>query len=149
PMRPSRCARLRASLRARRTASAFSRARFSEGFSKWPRIFISRKMPSRCIFFLSARSAWSTLLSRTSTCTWRSCCVVRYTIGHGHTAPPPRRGRRELGGLIAEAGWIVHWFSARPRAARSGFQPDEHHVGRRIVAGALDGPDLGHLLGAD
>jgi len=26
-------------------------------------------MPSRCIFFLRARSAWSTLLSRTSTCT--------------------------------------------------------------------------------
>ena len=32
-IRPSRCARLRASLRARRTASAFSRAFFSEGFS--------------------------------------------------------------------------------------------------------------------
>jgi hypothetical protein len=31
--RPSRCNFLRASLRARRTASAFSRARFSEGFS--------------------------------------------------------------------------------------------------------------------
>ena len=30
---PSRCAFLRASLRALRTASAFSRARFSEGFS--------------------------------------------------------------------------------------------------------------------
>jgi hypothetical protein len=30
--RPSRCARLRASLRARRIASAFSRAFFSEGF---------------------------------------------------------------------------------------------------------------------
>jgi len=32
--RPSRWARLRASLRARRTASARSRARFSDGFSK-------------------------------------------------------------------------------------------------------------------
>src|SRR3954470_22398552 len=31
--RPSRCSFLRASLRARRTASAFSRAFFSEGFS--------------------------------------------------------------------------------------------------------------------
>ncbi len=31
--RPSRCAFLRASLRARRIASAFSRARFSDGFS--------------------------------------------------------------------------------------------------------------------
>jgi pimeloyl-ACP methyl ester carboxylesterase len=32
--KPSRCRRLRASLRARRTASAFWRARFSDGFSK-------------------------------------------------------------------------------------------------------------------
>ena len=30
--------------------------------------FISRKMPSRCIFFLRALSAWSMLLSRTKTC---------------------------------------------------------------------------------
>src|SRR5437660_2120429 len=29
-------------------------------------------MPSRCIFFLSALRAWSTLLSRTRTCTRRS-----------------------------------------------------------------------------
>ena len=35
-------------------ASAFSRALFSEGFSKCPRSFISRKTPSRCSFFLSA-----------------------------------------------------------------------------------------------
>src|SRR5690606_3094175 len=40
-----------------------------EGFSKVRRIFISRKTPSRCIFFLRARRAWSTLLSRTRTCT--------------------------------------------------------------------------------
>src|ERR1700722_18687519 len=67
--RPSRCARLRASLRARRMASAFSRAFFSEGFSEWPRSFILRKFHSRCIFFFSALRAWSTLLWRTRTCT--------------------------------------------------------------------------------
>src|SRR4051794_15312872 len=31
-------------------------------------------MPSRCIFFLSALRAWSTLLSRTRTCTRLSFC---------------------------------------------------------------------------
>src|SRR6516225_7704846 len=50
-------------------ASAFSRTLLSEGFSKWPRSFISRKRPSRCIFFFNALRAWSTLLSRTKTCT--------------------------------------------------------------------------------
>ena len=64
--RPSRWARFRASFRARRTASSFSRALRSEGFSKWSRRLISRKRPSRCIFFLSAFNAWSTLLSRTT-----------------------------------------------------------------------------------
>ena len=37
---------------------------FSEGFSKCCRSFISRNTPSRWSFFFSARSAWSTLLSR-------------------------------------------------------------------------------------
>src|SRR6516225_7736918 len=50
-------------------ASAFSRTLLSEGFSKWPRSFISRKRPSRCIFYFNALRAWSTLLSRTKTCT--------------------------------------------------------------------------------
>src|SRR6516165_678373 len=34
--------------------------------------FISRNRPSRCIFFFNALRAWSTLLSRTKTCTWSS-----------------------------------------------------------------------------
>jgi hypothetical protein len=33
-------------------------------------------MPSRCIFFFSALRAWSTLLSRTRTCTRRSSCCA-------------------------------------------------------------------------
>ena len=44
---PSRCAFLRASLRARRIASAFSRAFLTEGFSKCCLSFISRNTPSR------------------------------------------------------------------------------------------------------
>ena len=41
------------------------------------RFFISRKMPSRCIFFLSAFRAWSTLLSRTRTCTLAPSLMFR------------------------------------------------------------------------
>src|SRR5215204_4293819 len=65
---PSRCAFLRASFRARRIASDFSRFFRSEGFSYELRCFISRNTPSRCIFFFRTRSAWSMLLSRTRTC---------------------------------------------------------------------------------
>ena len=65
---PSLIACFRASLRARRTASDFSRVFLSDGFSYERRCFISRKTPSRCIFFLRTRSACSTLLSLTSTC---------------------------------------------------------------------------------
>src|SRR5262249_4623882 len=57
-----------AALRARRTASAFSRVLRSDGFSYALRRFISRKTPSRCIFFLRTLRACSTLLSRTNTC---------------------------------------------------------------------------------
>src|SRR5215471_8850323 len=67
-IKPSRWASFLAALRARRMASAFSRVLRSDGFSYALRRFISRKTPSRCIFFLSTRRAWSTLLSRTITC---------------------------------------------------------------------------------
>src|SRR5262249_11140419 len=66
-IKPSRCASFLAALRARRTASAFSRVLRSDGFSYALRRFISRKIPSRCIFFLRALRACSTLLSRTNT----------------------------------------------------------------------------------
>ena len=46
---------------------------------------ISRKTPSRCIFFFSALRAWSTLLSRTRTCTRRSSSIERLM------GPWPRR----------------------------------------------------------
>src|SRR5262249_14703108 len=36
-----------------------------------------RKIPSRCIFFFSAFRAWSTLLSRTRTCTLAPSLLVR------------------------------------------------------------------------
>ena len=56
-IRPSRWACFLAALRARRMASAFSRVLRSEGFSYALRRFISRKTPSRCIFFLSTLRA--------------------------------------------------------------------------------------------
>src|SRR5271165_2690231 len=49
-------------------ASAFSRVLRSEGFSYALRRFISRRTPSRCIFFFKTLRACSTLLSRTNTC---------------------------------------------------------------------------------
>ncbi len=57
-IKPSRCASFLAALRARRIASAFSRVLRSDGFSYALRRFISRKMPSRCSFFLRARRRW-------------------------------------------------------------------------------------------
>jgi hypothetical protein len=47
----SRIACFRACLRARRSASALSRVVLSDGFPWNRRRFISRKIPSRCIFF--------------------------------------------------------------------------------------------------
>src|SRR5271156_5716790 len=60
--------RLRSTLRWRRIASARSRTRRSDGFSYERRRFISRNVPSRCIFFFSTRSAALMSLSRTKTC---------------------------------------------------------------------------------
>src|SRR5436189_234013 len=56
-IKPSRCTSFLAALRARRIASAFSRVLRSDGFSYALRRFISRKMPSRCSFFLRALRA--------------------------------------------------------------------------------------------
>src|SRR5262245_50280854 len=78
-IKPSRCASFLAALRARRTASAFSRVLRSDGFSYALRRFISRKMPSRCIFFLRALRACSTLLSRTNTCKMFPILVLAVT----------------------------------------------------------------------
>src|SRR5271154_1082057 len=60
--------RLRSTLRWRRIASARSRTRRSDGFSYERRRFISRNVPSRCIFFFKTRSAALMSLSRTKTC---------------------------------------------------------------------------------
>jgi hypothetical protein len=56
-IKPSRWACFLAALRVRRMASAFSRVLRSDGFSYALRRFISRKTPSRCIFFLRTLSA--------------------------------------------------------------------------------------------
>jgi hypothetical protein len=49
---------------------------------------ISRKMPSRCIFFFSTLRAWSTLLSRTRTCMRHSSSIERLK-GQITKAPGP------------------------------------------------------------
>src|ERR1700722_16563684 len=69
--------RLRSTLRWRRIASARSRTRRSDGFSYERRRFISRNVPSRCIFFFKTRSAALMSLSRTNTC---------MTMPHPHVA---------------------------------------------------------------
>src|SRR5262249_25928027 len=81
--RPSRCSFLRASLRARRTGSAFSRTLFSGGLSQCLRSLISWKPHSRCILFFNALRAWSTVLSRTKTCTRYSFRFERPGDGYG------------------------------------------------------------------
>src|SRR5215213_6403562 len=48
--------------------SAFSLTRRSDGFSYARRRFISRNVPSRCIFFFKTRNAELMSLSRTKTC---------------------------------------------------------------------------------
>ena len=76
------------SLRRRRMASARFRIRFSEGFSYARLAFMSRKTPSRCILFLSTRSAWSILLSRTDTCKISPVSVVAHSGGFRRTFWP-------------------------------------------------------------
>src|SRR3974377_39083 len=65
-------------------------------------------MPSRCIFFLSALRAWSTLLSRTRTCTLLP--LAKDPAGY-EGSPPGRsndRARLQVGGGIPETGGSVH-----------------------------------------
>src|SRR5262245_12115822 len=74
-------------------------------------------MPSRCIFFFSALRAWSTLLSRTRTCTRRSsCCVLELLcLDVPEPAdPPPKRDRAgsRLVAHVAEPARKVHQSSA-------------------------------------
>ena len=70
--RPSLIIFFLANFLALRTASAFSLAFLTEGFSKCCLSFISLKTPSLCNFFLSALKACSILLSLTFTCTHKS-----------------------------------------------------------------------------
>src|SRR5450631_1886561 len=61
-------------------------------------------MPSRCIFFLSALRAWSTLLSRTRTCT-RAPWLFK---GRVRVESPVILGLLSRA-AIAEKGLRVHW----------------------------------------
>src|ERR1700761_4363819 len=86
-------------------------------------------MPSRCIFFFSARSAWSTLLSRTRTCT-----VYRRSIERIKNWPRMRVHPRSSGFNSTGAGRGKEESSLRRR--RGGPAETAGHV---IEAGLLDG----------
>src|SRR3979490_3568987 len=78
-------------------------------------------MPSRCIFFFSALRAWSTLLSRTRTCTRRSfCCGPVRIVDEAEPAdPPPKRDRAgsRLVAHVAESSERVHHYTRKTRHA--------------------------------
>jgi len=117
---PSLIACFRASLRARRTASDFSRVLFSRAFHERRR-FISRKTPSRCIFFLSTRVAWSILLSRTNTCNQFSSFKLRMRQAlHGSQVG---KSFIAIARMIVTATLLLSLHPARARAAvrRFGF----------------------------
>src|SRR5262249_46824617 len=81
--------RLRNALRVRRTASAFCRARRSDGFSYARRRFISRNVPSRCFFFVSGGGGVLVWLSGKKPC-----------INFSSTGSP-RKGAGGMGGVAA------------------------------------------------
>src|SRR5262249_19066101 len=91
----------------------------------WPRSFISRKRPSRCIFFFNALRAWSTLLSRTKTCTLDSFWIRgRPRYGYGQFLfrwqlwyEP--RGEIQLSSTTEWAGQIIDSKQRGAAAARS------------------------------
>src|SRR6202012_871719 len=56
-------------------------------------------MPSRCIFFFSALRAWSTLLSRTRTCTHPPCQCAEVSALGGNGKGVWARSLRHLGAL--------------------------------------------------
>src|ERR1039458_3040971 len=54
-------------------------------------------MPSRCIFFFSTLRAWSTLLSRTRTCTRRSSSIERLMDPMAKAPEPLAHGYAQFG----------------------------------------------------
>src|SRR6185437_9234539 len=91
-------------------------------------------MPSRCIFFFSALRAWSTLLSRTSTCTLApSLMPGRIRGSKGRKSPENRLSSRAA---LAEMDLRVHNCTNVP--GRSGFHEGTSMVASRaLLAGAL------------
>jgi len=150
---PSRSSRLRKALRYRRTASAFSRTRRSEGFSYDRRRFISRNVPSRCIFLFKTRIAAFTSLSRTKTC----ICMLPF-CGRGLVAladhrfsasevvharvvwfkdPPDRSSCNKTGQVLLEDARSLR--PSRPSFVATETQPTMWQLG-----GAIMGPASGH-----
>src|SRR6185312_12872456 len=86
-------------------------------------------MPSRCIFFLSALRAWSTLLSRTRTCTFAPSL---WPVGLGSNSA---QGGRSSRAAVTENPPGVHAFARFPGPARP--PPSPLNGGRRR---AVPGP---------
>src|SRR5690606_30717014 len=88
-----------------------------------------RKMPSRCIFFFSARSAWSTLLSRTDTCTWFDAPLTRVDLLVGKNRWPmdlgqPRNSTTPLACTVRDKEALLHPRPANPRNRADGHTED-------------------------
>src|SRR5581483_7984874 len=124
--------RLRNALRCRRIASAFSRARRSDGFSYARRFFISRKVPSRCIFFLRMRSAALTSLSRTKTCIRGSC------VGNGTC--------RRASAAAVEAAMLAGGLGAAGILLAEADPSLGEIVGRHLDGDAVAGEDADAVL---
>src|SRR6478752_5291440 len=89
-------------------------------------------MPSRCIFFFSALRAWSTLLSRTSTCTLApSLMPGRIRGSKGRKSPENRLSSRAV---LAEMDLRVHNCTNVP--GRSGFHEGTSMVASRALLAA-------------
>src|SRR5215469_1273496 len=81
-------------------------------------------MPSRCIFFFSALRAWSTLLSRTRTCTRAPFAVGSLGLLNG----VGRCARTALARRVAEEGQKVHKGAQQAASAGKGPSKDPGDV---------------------
>src|SRR5213592_3598810 len=103
---------------------------------------MSRKVPSRCIFFLSTRSAELMSLSRTKTCMTRThlyCCVP--------PSRPRQQGSRANGLPLPGSGLLQIDCRGLPLLAALELEAQLLAFMQIAEAGALDGRDVHeHIL---
>src|SRR5581483_5920083 len=92
-------------------------------------------MPSRCIFFFSALRAWSTLLSRTRTCTRRISFSIRSAkcgCAEGQGGLPSRAPIAECKPKVYQGcGFLAVFSRRRPAALGEGGSRDD--VRRELI----------------